>query len=141
MGREQTNHYVKALDVKQEADQVSLAMIEENDGSYDLNPSDTSVVMDGKEINTGKNISYAKIRGFASFQGSQAEPESVEMQADVIPDRGYNRTLTRRNDGDLIRYTRQSFGSEAVEHMVHDTATDTFNYFLRNDKGQFVKED
>jgi hypothetical protein len=140
-GRAQTNHYVKALDIKQEADQLASKMVEKNDGGYDLDPSPNGVAMDYREIHMGSNLGYGDVTGVASFQGSQEAPEHLELQADIVPDKGSNRTLTRREDGDTVRYTRQfNRDGGVVEHMVHDTATDKINYFLRNDKGQFVEQ-
>lgn len=139
-GREQSNNYVKALDLKSEAEQVAKAVVKHDGDSIDLNSSDYSVVLSDRNIQTGSNIGWADITGVATYEGSKEAPESMRLQADVEPDRGGYRTLTMREDGDLMRYTRQSFSSDVVEHMVHDTATDTFNYFHRNPKGQFLPQ-
>lgn len=140
-GREQTNNYVKALDIRQEADQLAGEMVSRNDDDYDLDPSPNGVAMNYHEIYMGRNLGRGDVTGVASFQGSKEAPAQLEMQADIVPDRGGNRTLTRREDGDTVRYTRQFRGNESVvEHLVHDTATDRISYFLRNDKGQFIEQ-
>jgi hypothetical protein len=140
-GREQTNRYVKALDIKQEADQLATTMVEKNGTTYDLDPSPNGVALDYREIKMGANLGYGDVTGVASFQGSQEDPNQLELQADIVPDKGANRTLTRREDGDTVHYTRQFDRDKGpVEHLVHDTATDRINYFLRNDKGQFIEQ-
>lgn len=140
-GREQANNYVKALDLKNEAEQVAKAVIVHDGDSVDLNSSENSVVLSDRNISTGSNIGWADVTGVATYEGSKEAPESIHLQADVRPDRGGYRTLAMREDGELMRYTRQSFSSETIEHMVHDTATDTFNYFLRDKSGHFLPKD
>lgn len=137
-GREETNNYVQALDLKNEADQVAQAMIGRNGSDIDLNPAEDAVVLNDRNISTGANISWADVTGVAVFQGSQDSPESVFLQADIDPDRGSDRTLSKRTDGDVVRYSRQFHHQQVVEHMVHDTATDTFNYFKRDPQGHFL---
>ena len=121
-GRQQTNHYVKALDLKQEADELATQMVKTNDDGYDLDASPNGVA------------------GVASFEGSREAPQSLQLQADIVPESENDRTLARRQDGDRVHYSRQFRRNEAVvEHLVHDTATDTINYFLRDPNGQFIK--
>ena len=140
-GREQTNRYVKALDLKQEVDQLAKQMVEKNDTNYDLDSSPNGVAMNYSEVHMGSNLGYGKVNGVASFQGTQESPDHLEVQADIVPKRETNRTLTRREEGDIVRYTRELHRDNGpVEHLVHDTATDRINYFLRNDKGQFIEQ-
>ena len=139
-GRQQTNNYIKALDIKSEAEQVAKAVVQYDGSSSDLNPTDQHVALSRKQVKTGANLGYATITGAASYEGSKEAPESIVLQADLDMQHG-DRTLTARKDGDKMRYTRQFMHQEVVEHMVHDTATDTFNYFLRDDQGRFLPKD
>ena len=140
-GREQTNNYIKALDIRQESDQLANEMVARNDDDYDLDTSPNGVAMNYREIYMGRNLGRGDVTGIASFQGTKETPSSVEMQVDIVPDKESNRTLTRREDGDTVRYTREFHkNAGVVEHLVHDTATDRINYFLRNDKGQFIDQ-
>ena len=137
-GRTQTNNYVKALDLKNEAEQVASSMIARDGDSCDLNKTEGHVVLSYQNFNTGDNIRYADVTGVATYKGSEQDPETESLQADVNPDRGSNRALSIRQDGDKVRYTRQYTSNNVVEHMVHDTATDTFNFFLRDENGHFL---
>ena len=140
MGRTQTNNYVKALDLKQEADELASQMVTTNDDGYDLDRSPNGVAMNYRKLYMGRNLGQGKVTGVASFEGSKDSPESLQLQADIVPESDHDRTLSRQQDGERIHYSRQFRGNESVvEHLVHDTATGTINYFLRDDKGQFLK--
>jgi hypothetical protein len=140
-GRDQTNNYIKALDIKQETDQLATSMVAQNNDSYDLDSSPNGVALNYRNTYMGTNLGRGKVTGVASFEGTKEATKHVALQADIVPDDDSNRTLTRREDGDTVRYTRQfSNNRSVVEHLVHDTATDTINYFLRNDKGQFIDQ-
>ena len=136
-GSEETRNYVAALDLKNEAEQVAKAMMFKDGDGIDLDPTSNSVVMDDRNIGTGDNIGWADVTGVVNFEGTAREPDSVFLHADIDPDRGQDRTLTIRQDGDLVRYTRQFAGQNIVSHMVHDTATGTFNYIQRTPEGHF----
>ena len=138
-GRAQTQNYVQALDIKQEADQVVAAMAKQDGDRFDLDPASNGVAMSNGEIWLGDNLRRGKVTGVASFEGTKESPEKSYLQADIVPEGIADRTLTCNQEGDIVHYTRQYKNKEAVEHMVLDTATNTFNYFLRNDKGQFIK--
>ena len=139
-GREQTNNYVKALDMKQEADHLAQRMAGMDGHNRDLDSSPNGVALNYTEIYMGDNLGRGDVTGVVSFEGSKDAPEKAYLQADIVPDKITNRTLTRREDGDTVHYTRQFENKTTVEHMVHDTATDTISYFLRNEKGQFLKD-
>ena len=141
-GRRQTNDYVKALDLKQEADELATQMVKTNDDGYDLDPSPNGVAMNYRKLYMGSNLGRGKATGVASFEGSAESPSSLRLQADIEPESDNYRTLSRREDGDQVHYSRQFRRNEAVvEHLVHDTATDTINYFLRDPNGQFIKSE
>ena len=139
-GREQTNNYVKALDIKQEADHLAQHMAKMDGQSRDLDSSPNGVALNYTEIYMGDNLGRGDVTGVVSFEGTKEAPEKAYLQADIVPDRITNRTLTRHEDGDTVHYTRQFEKKPTVEHMVHDTATNTISYFLRNEKGQFIKD-
>lgn len=139
-GRQQTNNYVKALDLKQEADELATQMAKTNDDGYDLDASPNGVAMNYRKLYMGGNLGRGKVTGVASFEGSKETPQSLQLQADIVPESENDRTLARRQEGDRVHYSRQFRRNEAVvEHLVHDTATDTINYFLRDPNGQFIK--
>lgn len=135
-GAEQTRDYVKALNLKRNTEAASVQFANKNQSQFDLDTSEDGVVLNSGAIHTA-GLGHAKLTGALSL-----DPErKVEyMQVDVVPDKFTNRTLSYEKDGEKVRYSLRYSNSDVVEHLVHDTATDTINYFLRTPTGQFVKE-
>ncbi len=133
---EQTRDYVKALSLKRNAEQISEQFAERNQSKSDLDDSQDGVALSYSQVKT-YNLGYSKLTGALSMNG---EGTVEHMQVDVVPDRKSNRSLGFSVEGERVRYRRHFEGSKVVEHLVHDTATDTINYFLRTPEGRFVKD-
>lgn len=133
-GAEQTRHYVEALALKRTADNIADAFAGKNGQDADLDISADGVALNNNQVYTYE-LDYSRLTGALSLD---AQKEPAAMQVDVNPDRGYDQTFSLAKDGDKLRYTRRREGSDVVDHLVHDLATDTINYFARTPEGQFV---
>lgn len=138
-GAVETRNYVNALSMKRGGEEVRTAVAARNQQYVDLDAAVDGVALDDSRFSIG-SFERTRVLGVLSFDGSTEEgPGEVDyMRVDIVPQSKADRTLTFRKDGELDRYTRQYEDSGKVQHLVHDTQTDTINFFLRDDQGRFV---
>lgn len=139
-GAEQTQNYVDALALKRSVDEMAEEFVERNQGTPDLDISSDGVALNNYSVYT-ESLSSCRTKGVLSMgPGENGESAPVYMRTEVVPKKLADRTLTLERRGDRQHYTRQLKDSSQVEHLVHDHATDTINYFVRDEQGRFPKK-
>jgi len=126
--------YVRALSIKKGSEAVGDTFKSLNDESLDLDTSPEGVAIGHSTLKMGY-LGYGELQGTASIEPDSGEVTHIQAEVDETALDGH---LSYRQEGEIDRYSYRREYGDVVEHVVHDTASDTISYFHRDPKGRFL---